>query len=95
MLYQSSLERKTFVKLKKTQLLSLVIKLTKPFAVAKACTRWKTKRGMGIIFFRADNYAVVEEILVNKYCTQKNMIPIPLLVFHLVQPLAQRKASLT
>ena len=26
------------------------IQLTKPFAVQKACTRWETKRGIGIIF---------------------------------------------
>ena len=39
LLYQSSLERKTFVKLKKTKLLHLVIKLTKLFSVPKACTR--------------------------------------------------------
>ena len=31
---------------------------------------WKSKRGIGIIFFRADNYAVAKEILVNKYCTK-------------------------
>ena len=30
----------------------------------------ETKRGIGIIFFRADNYAVAKEILVNKYCTK-------------------------
>ena len=54
-----------------------------PFTVPKSCTRWKTKRGMGTIFFRADNYsvakeilvnahnyAVAKEILVNKYCTK-------------------------
>ena len=37
LLYQSSLEHKTFVKLKKTQLFYLGIKLTKPSAVPKAC----------------------------------------------------------
>ena len=26
-------------------------------------------RGISIIFFRADSYAVAKEILVNKYCT--------------------------
>ena len=35
--------------------------------------RLKTKRGIGIILFRADNYAVAEEILVNKYCTKVNL----------------------
>ena len=37
------------------------------------CTRWKTKRGIGIIFFRADNYAVAKEILGNKYCTKEKV----------------------
>ena len=36
----------------------------------KACTRWKTKRGIGMNFFRAENYAVAKEITVNKYCTK-------------------------
>ena len=36
----------------------------------KACTRSKTKKGMGVIFSRADNYAVAKEISVNKYCTK-------------------------
>ena len=48
---RSSLERKNFVKLKETQLLKLVIKLTKLFAAPKACTRLKTKRGISVIFF--------------------------------------------
>ena len=39
LLYQSSLEHKSFVNLKETQLFILIIKLTKPFAVLKACTR--------------------------------------------------------
>ena len=38
LLYLSSLERKNFVKLKKTHLFTLVIKLMKPFAVPRACT---------------------------------------------------------
>ena len=59
LLCQSSLERKKFVKLKMTQLFYYVIKLMKPFAVSKACTRRKTKRGIGIIYFRADNYTDV------------------------------------
>ena len=54
MLYQSSMERKNVVKLKRTQLFYLVIKSTKPFAIPKACTRWKTKRGIDIKFFRDD-----------------------------------------
>ena len=61
MLYRSSLEHKGFVKLKKTQLFYLAIKLTKPFAVPKVCTRSKTKRGIGIILFRADNYTDIME----------------------------------
>ena len=36
---QSSLERKNFVKLKKTQLFYLVIIFMKLFAVPRACTR--------------------------------------------------------
>ena len=43
---------------------------TKLFAIPKAYTRYKTERGFGIIFFRADNYAVAKEISVNKYCTK-------------------------
>ena len=38
LLYQSSTERKNFVKLKEKQLFYLVIKLKKSFAVSKACT---------------------------------------------------------
>ena len=37
--------------LRKTQLFYLVVKLTKPFAVEKASTRRKAKRGIGTIFF--------------------------------------------
>ena len=37
LLYQSLLERKSFMNLKETQLFYLVIKLTKPVAVLKAC----------------------------------------------------------
>ena len=36
---KSSMERKNFMKLKKTQLFHLVIKLIEPFAVPRACTR--------------------------------------------------------
>ena len=50
-----------FVKLKKTQLFYLGIKLMKPFVVQKVCTRLKTKRAIDIIFFRANNYADVIE----------------------------------
>ena len=68
-LYQSSLKRINFVNLKETHAFLLVIlKVKNPFTVPEACTRWKTKRG--IIFFRADNYAVAKEISVNKYCTK-------------------------
>ena len=56
------------MKLKETQFIYLVIKLTKPFTVPKTCMRWKAEKGIGIIFFRANNYAVVKKILVNKYC---------------------------
>ena len=37
--YQSSLERKNFVKLTRTQLFYLFIKIAKPFDVPKACKR--------------------------------------------------------
>ena len=59
LLYLSSMERKNFMKLKKTQLFYLVIKLMKPFAVPRACTTRKTKRDIGIIFFRTENYTDV------------------------------------
>ena len=36
-----------------------------PFRVPKAYTRWKPKRGIVIIFFRANDYAVAKEILVH------------------------------
>ena len=36
----------------------------------EACTRWKTKRHIGIVFCQGDSYNVPEEILVNKYCTK-------------------------
>ena len=42
---KNSLERKSFVKLNKTQLFHVAIKLT------KACTRWETKKGIFLIFF--------------------------------------------
>ena len=61
LLYLNSLERKSFVKLKKTQLFYLVIKLMKPFIVPRAYTRRKTKRGIGIILFRTENYTDVIE----------------------------------
>ena len=51
MLYLSSMERRNFMKLKKTQLFYLAIKLMKPFAVPRACTKWKTKRGT-LVFSR-------------------------------------------
>ena len=54
LLYESSMESKSLVKFKEAQLFYLVIKLTKPLTLPKACVRWKTKRGIGIIFFRAD-----------------------------------------
>ena len=47
------------MKLKKTQLLYLVVKLMKPFAVPRDCTRRKTKRGIGIVIFRTENYTDV------------------------------------
>ena len=61
LLYQSSLDFKNFMKLKQRQLFYIDIKLTEPFAVPKACTRWKTKGGIGIIFFPDDNYTDVME----------------------------------
>ena len=61
LLYLSPMERKNFMKLKKTQLFYLGIKLMKPSPVPRACTRWKTKRGIGIIFFRTENYTDVVE----------------------------------
>ena len=51
LLYLSSMERVNFVNLQETQLVYLVIKLMKHFAVPRACTRRKIKRGIGIIFF--------------------------------------------
>ena len=51
LLYQTSLERKNFVKLKRTQLFQLAIKLTKPFALPKACTRRKLKREASVSYF--------------------------------------------
>ena len=56
LLYLSSLERKSFVKLKTTQFFYLVMGLIKPFTVPRACTGWKTKRGIRIKFFLTENY---------------------------------------
>ena len=56
--------------MKETHLFLLVIKLKNPFTIPKACARWKTKRGIGTSFFRADDYAVAKKISVNKYCTK-------------------------
>ena len=36
----------------------------------KEHTRLKTNRGISIIFFRIDNYAVAKEIIVKKYCAK-------------------------
>ena len=47
---------KRFVNLKETQLFHLVIKQMKPFAVPKDFMRWKTKRGIGVVFFWTDNF---------------------------------------
>ena len=58
------------MKLKETQLFLLVIKLTKSFAVPKAFTRRKLREALVSPLFRTDNYAVVTEIFVNKYCTK-------------------------
>ena len=53
---------KNVVKLKETQLFYLVIKLPKPVAVLKKVFRkGKAKRGIGITFFRSDNYTDVIE----------------------------------
>ena len=51
--------RKNFVQLRETQLFYLVIKLTKPRAVPKTCTRWKLREVSVLSFSRADNYDVV------------------------------------
>ena len=48
LLYQSSPERKRFVKLKETQLFCLVIELMKPFAVPNTC-----------LFLLCFNYSVI------------------------------------
>ena len=61
LLYQSSLERKNFMKLEKTQLFYLFNKLTTPFDVPKACKDEKTKRGICIIFFHADKHTNIIE----------------------------------
>ena len=61
LLYLNSMERKNVMKLKKTQLFYLVVKLMKPFAVPRACTRRKTRRGIGIVIFPAENYTDVIE----------------------------------
>ena len=48
--------------------MSINYQVKKPSTVPKVSTGWKTKRGIGnIFFFRADNYAVAKEISVNKY----------------------------
>ena len=60
LLYQSSLERKNFMKLEKTQLFYLVNKLTKPFDV-RLVRDEKIERGIGIIFFRADKHTNIIE----------------------------------
>ena len=54
------------MKLKETQLFYLIIKLTKPYAVPTACKSSKTKRGISIIFSRADNYAVAMAVALLK-----------------------------
>ena len=53
------------MKLKETHLFLLAVSEKNPFIVPFYC-----KRGIGIISFRADNYAVATEILVNKYFTK-------------------------
>ena len=88
LLYLSSLEHKNFMKLKKTRLFYLVIKLLKPFSVPRACTRRETKRGIGIIFFSYGKLHLC-------YQLEKKMIPIPLLVFHLVQAAGTVKGFFT
>ena len=69
LLYQSSLERKNFVELTRTQLFYLVFKVTKSLALPEVCSSSKTNRATGITFFRVDNDAVVREILMIKYGT--------------------------
>ena len=63
------MELKNFMNLKESQFFLLSNHASERL-IPKACTRRSTKRGIGIIFFRADNYAVAKEILVNKYCTK-------------------------
>ena len=62
-LYEGSLEHKNFVKWKETQHFYSAIKVRKPFVVPWTCTRWNTKRGIGIIIFWADNYAAVKVVV--------------------------------
>ena len=59
LLYLSSLERKSFLKLKKTQLFYLGIKLRKPFAVPRAYTDEKLREVSVSYFFRTENYTDV------------------------------------
>ena len=50
------------MKWKETQLLYLVIKLTKPYALPKACIRWKTERHQYHLFFElTDNQTFFEK----------------------------------
>ena len=57
------------MKLKKTQLFNLAIKLTKPFAVLKASMRCKLREASVSSFFRAGNCAVVANIKTDRVRT--------------------------
>ena len=70
LLYQSSLECEKTLEFERDAIVLISYQVKKPFTIPKACTRSKTKRGTGYHFFRADNYAVAEEILLNKYCAK-------------------------
>ena len=59
--YLNSLESKNVLKLKKTQLFYLVIKLMKHFASTKGLYEIRTKRAISTIFFRTKNYTDVIE----------------------------------
>ena len=63
----------------------LVVKLTKLLALPKARATRKTYRGIGIIYFRADDYTVVMETLGMNYGTKKIQRRATEIVNHMVQ----------
>ena len=60
MLYLSSMERKNFMKFKKTIFL-LSYQVNEAFCCTKGKSVQDEKRGIGIIFFRTENYTDVIE----------------------------------